>query len=97
MTANLPPQLIKYFTPRPPLPFLPPTDKDFAQRKRPLPFGGIAPFLALAKGHDEDYVPSETAADKQKREVRSYSCQNMENSQRVRWKSEEREEGQGSG
>lgn len=59
MTANLPPQLLKYFTPRPPLPYLAPTDRDFHERKR-LQLTPMAAFLESCKGFDKDYVPTET-------------------------------------
>ena len=75
MTANLPPQLLKYFTPRPPLPYLGPTDRDFNDRKR-LQLTPLTPFLKDCKGFDQDYVPTETIfvkrlKKKKQREVKS--------------------------
>lgn len=75
MTANLPPQLLKYFTPRPPLPYLGPTDRDFHERKR-LQVTPLAPFLSSCQGFDQDYVPTETflvrrLTKKKAREVKS--------------------------
>jgi U1 small nuclear ribonucleoprotein len=75
MTANLPPQLLKYFTPRPPLPFLGPTDREFNERKR-LQLTPMSTFLSSCKGFDNDYVPQETflvkrLKKKKAREVKS--------------------------
>jgi U1 small nuclear ribonucleoprotein len=41
MTAHLPPQLLALFAPRPPIPYIPPLEKD----KLP-PYTGIASFVS---------------------------------------------------
>ena len=68
MTANLPPQLLKLFTPRPFIPYLPPTDKDFSERTR-VTFEPLSGYIARAKGHDLDYKPVESAAAKKAKKV----------------------------
>ena len=59
MTANLPPQLIKFFLPRPPLPFVEPIDRPFEERSR-LNISGISCYISQTKGHDSDYIPTFT-------------------------------------
>jgi len=68
MTANLPPQLLRLFVPRPPLPFLPPTDKTFEERKK-LTISGIASFLDRCKDFDVDYIPTESPTELKKKRV----------------------------
>ncbi|TPX53843.1 hypothetical protein PhCBS80983_g06136 [Powellomyces hirtus] len=66
MTAQLPPNLLKLFAPRPPLPYLQPLDSDHAKR-RGATISGIGAFLERCVGHDTDYVPTESIAEKKKR------------------------------
>ncbi|KAJ2997573.1 hypothetical protein HDV02_005385 [Globomyces sp. JEL0801] len=64
MTSGLPPNLLRLFAPRPPLPFLPPVDPDPKDRKLPK-YTGLSEVLDRCVGHDVDYVPKETALEKQ--------------------------------
>lgn len=68
MTSLLPPALLKLFAPRPPLPYLPPIDQPPDLRSE-SDLSGVAAFLPFCKGHDPDYVPTETVAAKMKRVV----------------------------
>ena len=75
MTANLPPQLLKYFTPRPQLPFVGNLDRDFKDRKR-LQLSSVTPIMKECIGFDQDYVPKETIfarrlRKKNEREIKS--------------------------
>lgn len=67
MTANLPPNLLRLFAPRPPVPYLPPVDKG--PDPRPFYMDGIGAFLERCKDHDTDYVPSESWAEQKARKV----------------------------
>ncbi|KAJ3414116.1 hypothetical protein HDV05_007060 [Chytridiales sp. JEL 0842] len=66
MTSQLPPNLLKLFAPRPPLKYLPPLGKQVSKKGRAA-VSGIAEFLERSKGHDLDYVPAETPAERKKR------------------------------
>ncbi|TPX72769.1 hypothetical protein SpCBS45565_g00360 [Spizellomyces sp. 'palustris'] len=66
MTSQLPPNLLKLFAPRPPLPHLQPLDRSPAQRRGPV-ISGVAAYLERCKEHDKDYVPTETRAEIKKR------------------------------
>lgn len=57
MTDKLPPNLLKIFAPRPPIPYLAPLDRDEDKRTGPQ-VSGIASFLPFLKTHDQDYVPT---------------------------------------
>lgn len=65
MTSGLPPNLLRLFAPRPPLPYIPPSDMDPAKRKR-LRYTGIAKYIKEF-GNDKEYQPTETADEKRKR------------------------------
>lgn len=62
MTALLPPNLLRLFAPRPPIKYLPPCDKDFNQRRRPV-YNGLAQYLEQCADHDQDFVATETVRD----------------------------------
>ncbi|KAJ3092314.1 U1 small nuclear ribonucleoprotein 70 kDa [Quaeritorhiza haematococci] len=66
MTALLPPNLLKLFAPRPPLPYLEPLDRDPVERRRPV-ISGVGEFLPHCKDHDLDYKPTETIEERRKR------------------------------
>ncbi|KAI9033361.1 hypothetical protein DFJ74DRAFT_601278 [Hyaloraphidium curvatum] len=66
MTSTLPPNLLKLFTPRPALPFVEPVDKDTAKLPKPK-FLGLAAFVDRAKGHDPEYVRTETHKERHDR------------------------------
>ncbi|RUS15267.1 hypothetical protein BC937DRAFT_92677 [Endogone sp. FLAS-F59071] len=66
MTDKLPPNLLKLFAPRPPLPFSYPLDRDPAKRKGPT-ISGIAHLVEQLKDYDADYVPWETVEEKRKK------------------------------
>ncbi|CEI95951.1 hypothetical protein RMCBS344292_10125 [Rhizopus microsporus] len=65
MTDKLPPNLLKLFAPRPPLPYYPPLDKDPSKRAG-CRVTGIASYVPLLKDHDPDYVPWKSLAEKRK-------------------------------
>ncbi|KAJ3250968.1 hypothetical protein HK103_003033 [Boothiomyces macroporosus] len=68
MTSQLPPNLLRLFAPRPPLPYLPPVDPDPKNRKLPK-YTGVAKYLEEHKTHDLDYIPTETMAQKQQKRM----------------------------
>ncbi|RUS19141.1 U1 small nuclear ribonucleo protein of 70kDa MW N terminal-domain-containing protein [Jimgerdemannia flammicorona] len=68
MTDKLPPNLLKLFAPRPPLPFSQPLDRDPAARKGPT-ISGIAQFVDQLKNYDPDYVPWESIEEKRRKKV----------------------------
>ncbi|CAO3700449.1 unnamed protein product [Rhizopus stolonifer] len=65
MTDKLPPNLLKLFAPRPPLPYHPPLDKD-PQKRVGCIVTGIASFVPELKEYDPDYVPWKSLAEKRK-------------------------------
>ncbi|KAJ3302779.1 hypothetical protein HDV03_004596 [Kappamyces sp. JEL0829] len=67
MTSTLPPHLLRLFAPRPPLGYLPPSDKDPQCKKLPR-FDGLASFLHKIPDFDKDYVATETMIEKKARE-----------------------------
>ncbi|KAJ3022509.1 hypothetical protein HKX48_006051, partial [Thoreauomyces humboldtii] len=66
MTSQLPPNLLKLFAPRPSLAYLDPLDTDPAERRGPK-ITGIGQFLEQCVGHDVDYAPTESIAEKKRR------------------------------
>ena len=69
MTSLLPPNLLRLFAPRPPLPYLPPVDKGSKQRKS-VHYSGIGEILDLVNSSlDDDYEPTETMQEKKNRLV----------------------------
>ncbi|KAJ3156666.1 hypothetical protein HDU86_003890 [Geranomyces michiganensis] len=66
MTAQLPQNLLKLFAPRPPLPYLQPLGPESSKRRRVV-ISGVGAFLPECVGHDTDYVPTESIADRKKR------------------------------
>lgn len=52
MTDKLPPPLLALFQPRPPLRYLPPTDRAPDECKKST-IGGVAQFLPQAKEHEQ--------------------------------------------
>lgn len=78
MTDKLPPNLLKLFAPRPPLPYTPPLDKDPEKRVGCI-VDGIASYAPLLKNYDADYVPWKSLEEKRKEKVTSspslfFSC-----------------------
>ncbi|KAG2182249.1 hypothetical protein INT43_007176 [Umbelopsis isabellina] len=65
MTDKLPPNLLKLFAPRPPLPYIPPLDRDPSKRKG-AQISGIAQYFDQLKNHDPDYVPWKSIAERKK-------------------------------
>ncbi|CAF0938434.1 unnamed protein product [Rotaria sp. Silwood1] len=57
MTQFLPPNLLALFTPRDPIPFLPPNDKLPHEKKR-LPYGGLADFINSFEAAHETPPPT---------------------------------------
>ena len=68
MTANLPPQLLRLFAPRPLLPYATPLLPEPEKRKKAL-ITGLFQVIERIHGHDVDYVPTETLSDRKKRLV----------------------------
>ncbi|OBZ83242.1 U1 small nuclear ribonucleoprotein [Choanephora cucurbitarum] len=65
MTDKLPPNLLKLFAPRPPLPYLPQLDKDPEKRVGCI-VDGIASYVDQLRNYDPDYVPWKTLEEKRK-------------------------------
>ncbi|KAI8068762.1 hypothetical protein BDF21DRAFT_401625 [Thamnidium elegans] len=65
MTDKLPPNLLKLFAPRPPLPYTPPLDKDPEKRVGCI-VDGIASYVPQLKNYDADYVPWKSLEEKRK-------------------------------
>ncbi|KAI9494556.1 hypothetical protein BDB00DRAFT_308659 [Zychaea mexicana] len=65
MTDKLPPNLLKLFAPRPPLPYAPPLDKDPGERVGAR-ITGIAELVPQLKTYDQDYVPWKSIEQKRK-------------------------------
>jgi U1 small nuclear ribonucleoprotein 70kDa len=63
MTCNLPPNLLRLFAPRPPIRFLPAIDTDFPERRHPT-YTSLAASLPLIEGHDTDYTPTLSMAER---------------------------------
>lgn len=59
MTAQLPPNLLALFAPRPPLRYLPPNDHAPEERKT-QPISGVAQYLPQLKEEYGDYQPTES-------------------------------------
>ncbi|KAJ9064810.1 hypothetical protein DSO57_1026387 [Entomophthora muscae] len=69
MTDKLPPNLLKFFAPRPPIPYLPPLDRHELQRTGPV-IGGLAQFAHFVGQHDIDYKPTESLEERRARKIR---------------------------
>jgi len=69
-TAALPPHLLRLFAPRPALPYAEPLDKapGHAKGNHLTP---VSQFLDIMKGHDTDYVPTLSIAERKKQKVQS--------------------------
>ncbi|KAG2221755.1 hypothetical protein INT45_003395 [Circinella minor] len=65
MTDKLPPNLLKLFAPRPPLPYAPPLDKEPGKRVGAR-VSGIADVVPMLKNYDPDYVPWKSIEEKRK-------------------------------
>ncbi|KAI8967951.1 hypothetical protein BDF20DRAFT_200791 [Mycotypha africana] len=65
MTDKLPPNLLKLFAPRPPLPYLAPLDKD-PEKRVGCQVTGLAHLVEQLKHYDPDYVPWKSLAEKRK-------------------------------
>ncbi|OMJ21913.1 U1 small nuclear ribonucleoprotein 70 kDa [Smittium culicis] len=67
MTSKLPPDLLNLFSPRPPLPYAKPLDKDLDKRKG-AQISGISSYIELLKTEpNPNYSPSETPIQKKDR------------------------------
>lgn len=71
MTDKLPPNLLKLFAPRPPLPYCPPLDKDPEKRVGCI-VTGIASHVNELKNYDADYVPWKSLEEKRKEKVKLF-------------------------
>lgn len=69
MTDKLPPNLLKLFAPRPPLPYCPPLDKDPEKRVGCI-VTGIASYANELENYDADYVPWKSLEEKRKEKVK---------------------------
>ncbi|KAL1932993.1 hypothetical protein VTP01DRAFT_8671 [Rhizomucor pusillus] len=68
MTDKLPPNLLKLFAPRPPLPYAPPLDKEPGKRVGAR-ITGVADLVPMLRNYDPDYVPWKTAEEKRKEKI----------------------------
>ncbi|KAL3901071.1 MAG: hypothetical protein SGCHY_000890 [Lobulomycetales sp.] len=66
MTSLLPPALLKYFAPRPPIPYFPPIDRGPGEHLM-QDITGLAGVLGLCGNHDKDYSVTETVLERKKR------------------------------
>ncbi|KXN67528.1 RNA-binding domain-containing protein [Conidiobolus coronatus NRRL 28638] len=66
MTDKLPPNLLKLFAPRPPLPYAPPLDNDPGNKRSPR-FTGLAEFLPSLNENSSQFQPTETLMQKKAR------------------------------
>ncbi|GJJ72061.1 U1 small nuclear ribonucleoprotein 70kDa [Entomortierella parvispora] len=67
-TAALPPHLLRLFAPRPPLPYAKPLDRDPGQKDEPR-MTPVSQYLDMCKGHDTDYVPTLSMAERKKQKL----------------------------
>ncbi|KAF9089742.1 hypothetical protein BGX29_005158 [Mortierella sp. GBA35] len=67
-TAALPPHLLRLFAPRPPLPHAEPLDKAPGHKKGNH-LTPVSTFLDMMKGHDTDYVPTLSIAERKKQKL----------------------------
>ncbi|KAI9476176.1 MAG: U1 small nuclear ribonucleoprotein of 70kDa MW N terminal-domain-containing protein [Benjaminiella poitrasii] len=65
MTDKLPPNLLKLFAPRPPLPYVSPLDNDPEKRVGCI-VTGIAAYVDELKNYDPDYVPWKSITERRK-------------------------------
>ncbi|KAI8390874.1 uncharacterized protein BYT42DRAFT_554645 [Radiomyces spectabilis] len=68
MTDKLPPNLLKLFAPRPPLPYAPPLDKNPEKRVGAV-VTGVASLVPMLKNYDPDYVPWKTIEEKRRERI----------------------------
>ncbi|OLY80916.1 U1 small nuclear ribonucleoprotein 70 kDa [Smittium mucronatum] len=67
MTSKLPPDLLNLFSPRPPLPYLKPLDRDIEKRKGPQ-ISCISAYLDILKeSQSSDHLSTETPIQKKDR------------------------------
>ncbi|KAJ3333085.1 hypothetical protein HDU93_008796, partial [Gonapodya sp. JEL0774] len=87
MSAMLPPNLVRLFQPRPPLPYLEPVDKDVLNRRETKYTGSVAEFLESGKDHDRDYTPVVPVMEriKKKRQDRLAKVQEELEKARAEW------------
>ncbi|KAF7721738.1 hypothetical protein EC973_004176 [Apophysomyces ossiformis] len=78
MTDKLPPNLLKLFAPRPPLPYAPPLDKD-PEKRVGAKVTGIASLVDMLKNYDPDYVPWKTIEEKRKEKMETRKKKAQEN------------------
>ncbi|KAG0054129.1 hypothetical protein BGZ83_011916 [Gryganskiella cystojenkinii] len=67
-TAALPPHLLRLFAPRPPLPYAKPLDRDPGQKDEST-MTPVSQFLEMCRGHDTDYVPTLSMAERKKQKL----------------------------
>lgn len=68
MTSQLNANLLKLFTPRPPVDYLPPLDRNPAIVRQPL-VTGLAEVLDRCKGHDEGFVPTDSIEERKRKKI----------------------------
>lgn len=81
MTSQLPPNLLRLFAPRPPLVYLPPIDKEFRQRRRPV-YTGVGGFLGRLD-HDQDYQPTKTLGETKRIQKKERAAKHAEQQTRM--------------
>ncbi|KAG0180440.1 hypothetical protein DFQ29_000686 [Apophysomyces sp. BC1021] len=78
MTDKLPPNLLKLFAPRPPLPYAAPLDKD-PEKRVGAKVSGITSVVGLLKNYDPDYVPWKTIEERRKEKIETRKKKATEN------------------
>ncbi|KAJ2628550.1 hypothetical protein GGF44_004459, partial [Coemansia sp. RSA 1694] len=74
MTSRLPPDLFQLFTPRPPLPHVPPADRAPDDKPRPA-LSGIAQYVAELRQAPPPPPPAETPKERRARIKREHAVQ----------------------
>ncbi|KAI9004850.1 hypothetical protein CLU79DRAFT_724071 [Phycomyces nitens] len=68
MTDKLPPNLLKLFAPRPPLPYVKPLDKA-PEKRVGAQVSGIASLVPMLRNYDPDYVPWKSTEEKRREKI----------------------------
>ncbi|OAD72471.1 hypothetical protein PHYBLDRAFT_6241, partial [Phycomyces blakesleeanus NRRL 1555(-)] len=69
MTDKLPPNLLKLFAPRPPLPYVKPLDKA-PEKRVGAQVSGIASLVPMLRNYDPDYVPWKSTEEKRREKLK---------------------------
>ncbi|KAI9139340.1 hypothetical protein BKA69DRAFT_1012851, partial [Paraphysoderma sedebokerense] len=93
-TDKLPPNLLKLFAPRPPLPYVEPLDRD-VEKKKGFRYTGVSDLIDELKNYDPDYVPWETIEERRSRKAKQRKEKNEAEiaKQSAEWKPTEIQDG----